>query len=323
MIPNQIISRANRAFRLDASLIGDLWFFEAAARLNSFSAAAQELSVTQGAVSQRIRHLEDRLGAKLFIRLGRGVTLTVDGETLYRTASHAFHNIEAGASFIVGERRQKGLVVSCAPSLAMEWLLPRLSAWYRVAEGTKIQIRAEFHPVNREIFINEGIEIAIRYDHVDYGDLGAIDLYQERLFPVCTPSYWDANGRFQKHADLARLTLLHDASPWVGAAQSTEWRTWCTGVGASDVNRMQSEHFNLAQMAVRAALLDQGIAMGRSLLVADYLRDGRLIRPFGKTTVRGAKYRFLTAGSVKSTSLLARLASWMKKEMELAASGVA
>lgn len=307
---------------MDAALLGDLWFFEATARLCSFSAAAQELSVTQGAVSQRIRHLEERLEAKLFVRLGRGVRLTVEGESLYKVASHAFVNLDAGTASIFRERRQKGIVVSCAPSLAMEWLLPRLSAWYRLAEGTKIQIRAEFHLVNRETLVNEDIEIAIRYDNVAYGDLGVVELYEERLFPVCTPAYWEANGRFQKPTDLSRLTLLHDASPWVGASQSTEWETWLENNDISSVDYSAGEYFNLAQMAVRAALLDQGIAIGRSLLVADYLRDGRLIRPFGRAAMRGAKYRFLTRGPARSTGRLALFARWMKEEMEATASKV-
>jgi len=323
MIPNPDDSSANEFLRLDASLIGDLWFFEAAARSRGFSAAAQELNVTQGAVSQRIRHLEERLQVKLFVRFGRGITLTVEGETLHQMLSRAFQSIEAGAAATARTGRPKGLVVSCAPSLSMEWLLPRLSAWYRLAENTKIQIRAEFHAVNRETLANEGIEIAIRYDHVNYHDLGVIELYEERIFPVCTPSYWEAHGRFRKARDLADLTLLHDASPWVGATQTTEWRTWFEEIGAHGMNYEQGEYFNLAQMAVRAALLDQGIAMGRSLLVAHYLREGRLIRPFGKASVRGARYRFLTHTPVKGNGLLARLAHWLRNEMRATARGIA
>ena len=322
MISNQPIRKPNTGFALDPSLVGDLWFFEAAARLQGFSAAARELHVTQGAVSQRIRHLEQRLGFKVFERFGRTVTLTMEGESLFSVVSHAFKKIEAEAAALSRGQLRNQVVVSCAPSLSMEWLLPRLSSWYSISEDAKVQIRAEFHPVSIDVMVDEGIDIAIRYDMVDYHDLEVFELYEERLFPVCTEAYWRANGSFTTADDLQRLTLLHDGFPWVGAEPSIEWRAWLREAGASDIGETRSEYFNLAQMAVRAALLDQGVAMGRSILVADYLNDRRLIRPFGAKSIPGAKYRVITREPLHSHEVNGKLAQWMKAQMARSASSV-
>ena len=185
-----------------------------------------------------------------------------------------------------------------------------------------MQIRAEFHPVNVDVMVDEGIDIAIRYDLVDYHDLGVFELYEERLFPVCTESYWRANGCFAKAEDLHHLTLLHDGFPWVGAEPSIEWRTWLRETGIGDIGEIRSEYFNLAQMAVRAALLDQGIAMGRSILVADYLNDRRLMRPFGSRSIPGAKYRLITREPVHTDEVNGKLAQWMRAQMARSASSL-
>lgn len=319
MNPNPSVRHSIAGSALDASLLGDLWFFEAAARLHGFSAAARELHVTHGAVSQRIRRLEERLGARLFERFGRGVGLTSDGERLFTVVSSAFQSIKAEAAGLTRRQRSNEIVISCTPSLSMEWLLPRLSSWYRISDNAKVQIRAEFHRVNSEIMVDENIDIAIRYDLAEYSDLEVFELHAERLFPVCTRSYWQANDCFAHPQDLQRLTLLHDGSPWIGAEPSTEWRAWLAETGVTTIEETSSEYFNLAQMAVRAALLDQGIAIGRSILVADHLKDRRLIRPFGSASIPGAKYRLMTREPIHTDDVSARLAQWMKIQMERSA----
>lgn len=127
--------------------------------------------------------------------------------------------------------------------------------------------------------LNETIDVAIRYDRESYDDLSVIDLFEEQLFPVCTSSYWHKNQRFSDVSDLERLTLLHDAEPWMGAESDVECRGWIEAQGIPEIDSGRAERYNLSQMAIRAALLHQGLAMGRSILVADYLSDGRLIRP--------------------------------------------
>lgn len=315
--------RSANVFRgLDTSLIGSLWFFTVVARQKGFGAAARELYVTQGAVSQRIRQLEHRLGAKLFARMGRGVTLTAAGEDLFAVINGSFHDIEAKIAAFVRDRQQASLVVSCIPSLSMEWLLPRIDSWHNSSNNTKIQIRAEFHRITREIMLNENIDVAIRYDHETYHDLHVIDLFEEKIFPVCTASYWRNNNQLDCIPELSRLTLLHDLEPWVGAERCIEWRSWIESQGASNIDADRGQHYNLAQMAMRAALLDQGLAMGRSILTADYLASGRLMRPFGSAAAPGAKYRLLTLEPVGDSGIVAQFASWMKEELEISAKSV-
>lgn len=306
---------------LDTSLIGGLWFFTVVARRKGFGVAAPELYVTQGAVSQRIRDLERRLGTKLFVRVGRNVTLTAAGESLFGVVNSSFHDIEAKIAALAREQQQIGLVVSCTPSLAMEWLLPRLNSWHSTSSNIKIQMRAEYHRMTREIMLNENIDVAIRYDRENYDDLHVVDLFEEQLFPVCTSSYWHDNQRFSSVYELERLTLLHDAEPWVGAEPDIEWRGWIDTQGALEIESARAERYNLAQMAIRAALLHQGAAMGRSILVADYLTDGRLLRPFGPAVAPGAKYRLLTTEPLDGT--VALFASWLMDELKSTADSIA
>ena len=305
---------------LDSSLIGGLWFFTVVGRRKGFGVAASELYVTQGAVSQRIRELERRLGAKLFVRVGRGVALTALGEDLFGVVNGSFHDIQAKIAAFSREQQQVGLVVSCTPSLAMEWLLPRLNSWHSTSSNTRVQIRAEYHRVTRETMLNENIDVAIRYDRESYGDLNVVDLFEEQLFPVCTSSYWQQNQRFSDVSDLERLTLLHDAEPWMGAEPDVEWRGWIEAQDAPEIESGRAERYNLAQMAIRAALLHQGPAMGRSILVADYLTNGRLIRPFGPAVASGAKYRLLTTEPLDGT--VALFASWLMDELNSTADSI-
>ncbi|TIS49785.1 MAG: LysR family transcriptional regulator [Mesorhizobium sp.] len=305
---------------LDTSLIGGLWFFTVVARRKGFGVAAPELYVTQGAVSQRIRDLERRLGAKLFVRIGRTVSLTAAGEELFGVINGSFHDIQTKIAAFAREQQQVGLVVSCTPSLAMEWLLPRLSSWYSTSSNIKVQIRAEYHRMNREIMLNENIDVAIRYDCENYDDLHVVDLMEEQIFPVCTSSYWNDNQQFCDVSALDRLTLLHDAEPWVGAEPDIEWRGWLGAQGAPKIDSGRGERYNLAQMATRAALLHEGLAMGRSILVADYLADGRLIRPFGPAATTGARYRLLT--TVPADGAVALFASWLTDALKSSADSI-
>lgn len=323
MIPNKIISNPNENLSLDAALVGDLLFFEAAARHRSFTAAARELNVTQGAVSQRIRNLERRLDLRLFNRAGRGVMPTVAGENLFSVVTGSIRSMESEVAAMLRERRQVGLVISCAPSLAMEWLLPRLGAWHQISGNAKLQIRAEFHRLNRDIMLNEGVDVAVRYDLESYSDLHVIDLYEERIFPVCSRSYWRDKGEFESLADLDRLDLLHDGYPWAGAEPCTEWQSWLAAQDAGNRDFARGEYFNLAQMAARAALLNQGLAMGRSILVADYIADGRLVRPFGAASAPGGRYRLLTVEPVRGKSIVAQFAQWIREQMRLSAETIA
>lgn len=315
MNSNNFISRANRSRYLDASLVGDLWFFAEAARHKSFGAAARELYVTQGAVSQRIKHLEDRLEAKLFIRVGRRAMLTPIGEAVFDAVDESFNGIENRISSIFSKRERVGIVVSCTPSVSMEWLLPRLSAWYSFSKNAKVQVRAEYHRVDQETMMSEGIDVAIRYDRENYDELHVINLFEERIFPVCTDTYWRDNHMFRDISALRRLSLLHDADPWVDADHCIEWQSWIEAQHASQIDISHGAFFNLAQMAVRAALLHQGVAMGRSILVADHLANGRLMRPFGAAFARGASYRFLTVAPPSHDSIEAQLANWMKEQL--------
>ena len=300
-----------------APLLTALPCFEACARHLSFTRAAHELNVTAGAVSQQIRQLEDRIGRPLFNRLARNVSLTPAGETLLSAVNGSF----AQLSLALADIDQPGgpLRLSCSPSFAMLWLMPRLKDFYRAHPGIDIRLVAEFQNLDRASFAAGQIDAAIRYDITDYKGMEVVPLMEEVLFPVASPGFIaqhaDAVGRRAFEA----LPLLQDTFPWEGARPDVEWRTWREGTAAHGVlansaapgasaasaasaiaatpvtAQVPPQDFNLFMMALSAARNHQGICMARGALVRDDLASGALVDFTGTAVQSPASYNLLHA----------------------------
>ncbi len=295
--------------------------FEAAARHASFTRAAAELCVTQGAVSQQVKQLETALGRALFLRGARALALTPEGERLQAVVHDAFRAIDA----TLAQLRRPGdaprtVVLSCSPSFAMGWLTPRLGDFFREHPGIDLKVQGEFHGLDQARMAREGIDAAVRFDLGRYGSLPARRILDEWLLPVASPAFLAAHPRLRTPADLRPAWLLHDASPWDGAGEFEEWRFWLDRAGADLPDLSAGRRFNLSQLALAAAASGQGIALGRAALVLDDLAAGRLVDLFGLRVASAASY-FLVTPAVPSASSdtaeggpVAAVAAWLQRQ---------
>ncbi|MEX3985039.1 LysR family transcriptional regulator [Paraburkholderia sp. EG287A] len=298
--------------QLDASLLGALRCFEAAGRLLSFTRAAKSLNLTQSAVSQQIRQLEDRLGYTLFVREARGLKLTAKGEPLFETTTRALGEIQATLNRL--GLSNAPLQVNCLPSFALEWLMPRLTEFHRQQPEVSVRLKAEFQTLDRQSMNAEGIDVAIRYDPASYTELQANVLLDEYLVAVATPEYLALHPAFARGESLDGVVLLHDASPWVGAAEFVEWRTWMDELHPEWLEQLDGPQFNLSSLAIGAALSHQGVAMGRTALVYDAIRAGRLVNVFNRAVSAPARYMLLSRSPDDRRAAI--FASWLKQECE-------
>ncbi|WPB56431.1 LysR family transcriptional regulator [Xylophilus sp. GOD-11R] len=301
--------------RLTPSLLAWLRCFEATARCRSFTKAASELCITQGAVSQQVKQLEEFLQRPLFLRTPRALMPTPEGQWLSVVLHESFQAIEGTLGQLRVVQDDKPTTLSCAPSFAMGWLTPRLGDLFRAHPQVGLRVVGEFHALDRERMESDDVAAAIRFDLGDYHDLLATEFLDEWLLPVASPAFIAAHPGLRAPDGLHASHLLHDTSAWAGAGPFEEWQWW---LQQSDVtppalgDLAAGHHFNLSQMALGAALAGQGIAMGRAALVLDDLEAGRLLMPFGRPVRSRASYHFVTGMAPSPRTALVQ--SWITAE---------
>jgi LysR family glycine cleavage system transcriptional activator len=260
----------------------------------SFTKAAAELCVTQGAVSQQVKQLEGWLQRPLFLRSPRALVLTPEGQWLASVVRESFQAIE-GTLLQLRVRPATGpLALSCAPSFAMGWLTPRLGDFFRCHPEIGLRVMGEFHALDRERMARDEVAAALRYDLGQYTDLLATEVLDEWLLPVASPAFLAAHPELRSPADLRPAQLLHDSSAWAGAGPYEEWEQWLRHAGLALEGLELGHLFNLSQLAQAAALAGQGVAMGRAALVLDDLTSGRLVAPWGLPLRSRAAYHFVS-----------------------------
>ncbi|RTL49116.1 MAG: LysR family transcriptional regulator [Rhodocyclaceae bacterium] len=246
--------------------------FEAAARHLSFTRAAEELCLTQSAISRQIQALEAHLGVALFVRLPRRLQLTEEGETLLRTLRVVFGQLEAVAESMSPDRRRP-VTLSTTIGVAALWLVPRLSGF--MAEHPEVDVRVSAN--NRVVdMAREGIDLALRFSPPEMAPPDSHRLFGELIFPMGAPEV--AGDLAQKAAtrdDISRLTLLNYEDPtkdvWMG------WDIWLNTLGLEGAKPKAVLHFNHYDQVIAAALAGQGVALGREMLVRQHLESGRLV----------------------------------------------
>jgi len=242
--------------------------FEVAARHGSFSRAAEELHVTHGAVSHRIKSLEDQLHLRLFERRGNSMVLTAEGRQLLASVDIAVGEITRGIERLRGTGQVSRLTVSLLPVMAARWLIPRLSRFYERFPDIEINIRTS---LTLATFKSDGVDLAIRYGPGQWPGLKAEKFADEELFPVCSPNF---NGGHlpRQPSELLQLTLLHDAN--------LPWKHWLKRAGVKAVEDVRGTSFSDANLLLAAATAGQGVALARSSIVADEIVAGSLVRLF-------------------------------------------
>lgn len=283
--------------------------FEAAARRLSFKAAAEELHVTPGAISQQIKVLEDRLGTALFRRQTRRVELTEAGRVLLVPTQQAFRALSDAVARIRGTDQGKLLSVSLLPSFAALWFVPRLGHFR--ARHPDIDVRISATPKLANIDRDE-VDVVIRYGLGDYPGLHVEHLLADDLFPVCSPKLLEGPVPLRKPADLAHHTLIHDEL-------RQEWELWMRAAGIEGLDTSRGPSFSLWDLAFQAAIAGQGVALGRSTLVGEYLKSGKLVKPFDVTSHSRFGYYLVCLPERANEPKIAALRAWLKDEIARAA----
>ncbi|MFC3626642.1 LysR family transcriptional regulator [Vogesella amnigena] len=290
------------ARRLDASLLADLWFFHAVAESGGFRRAAEQLAVTQGAVSQRVQRLEARLQLRLLQRGSRNLQLTPAGQQLFAACENGFGAIAGTLAAIQAEAAPGSVRLSAPPSLALEWLLPRLGRFASLHPHISVDLLADNQPYSQAAMRQSGIDLALRY--LPQAPQDAAFVLPEYGFPVAAPGLL-ASG--------AEGVLLHDDAPWSSPSPAgSEWALWLAAYGRPRGSSAGERHFNQAQLAYRSAQAGDGVALGRQLLVARYLQDGSLCRLDDHPPLLLGYYALYP---VSASEAAQTLADWLHAEM--------
>lgn len=244
--------------------------FEAAARHLSFTRAADELYVTQAAISHQIKSLEDFLGIALFVRRNRQLTLTDEGQIYWPKIRDMFEILSGATDEIKAKHAKGALTVSVIPTFATVWLVPRLSHFSQLYPDIEVRLKASDESVD---FLREDIDIAIYYDTGDYPGMHSVTLLNECLTPLCSPSLLNGSIPLQTPDDLKKHTLLHDGN-------INDWRRWLKLANVKGVHLNHGPVFSHTAMVQQAAIYGQGIAMGHFVLSQADVKAGRLVQPF-------------------------------------------
>jgi LysR family transcriptional regulator, glycine cleavage system transcriptional activator len=242
--------------------------FEAVARSESFTRAAEELCVTKGAVSHQVKALEASLGIKLFVRERQRLILTETGRDYLAVVRDALDRIADATQRLVGRQTSGALTVSTSPDFAAKWLVHRLDRFGEAHSEIDLRVSATLHHVD---FAREDVDLAIRHGDGNWAGLGAVRLCSERLFPVCSPRLVSGRNRITKAADLLKFPLL----------RLDDWKTWSRWFEAAGVSNPVAHGpvLDQASMLIDAAVDGHGIALARTMLAAWDLLNGRLVRP--------------------------------------------
>jgi LysR family transcriptional regulator, glycine cleavage system transcriptional activator len=248
--------------------------FEAAARHLNFSRAADELSVTPGAVSQQIQNLEDYVGASLFRRTPKGLLLTDAAQAALPALREAFDRLAEAASLLTAAVDGRRLTLTAAPSFAAKWLVPRLGRFEEAHPLVDVWLSADMDLVD---FAAGEVDLAIRYGAGPYPGLEALRLMHETVIPVMSPDLMAANP-VNEPADLARHVLLHDGSPDADDS-CPDWLMWLAARGVKGVDGNRGPRFNQSSLVIEAAVGGRGVALAKRTLAQDDLDAGRLVVP--------------------------------------------
>lgn len=276
--------------------------FEAAARHMSFSRAADELCVTQGAVSRQVKALETYLGVSLFVRLTRAVQLTEHGRQYLAIVRETFDRLEEATSRIVGQPESGVLTVNVLPTLAMRWLIPRLPRFTAAYPGIEVRMITSIRPVH---FGRDDLDVAIRVGvppHTqpshngpridlemaeDWTGVRTIALFPDVLVPVCSSVLCNGAVPLRRPADLAKHLLLHTAT------RSHAWPDWLRAIGLEHAVAQDGPAFGHFFMTLQAAMEGRGVALLPRILVEGDLASGSLVIPFEAAAESSGAYYLL------------------------------
>lgn len=278
--------------------------FEAVARLQSFARAADELCLTHGAVSHRIKLLEDFYGARLLLRRGGTVTLTTKGAYLLTSVLDALFVLR-DASQRVSDARPV-VTVSAGPSSAHYWLIVRLGDFYRDNPDIDLEISAtKLNKQKKRVSVETGeVDVALRYgSKEEWSGLDCVKLMDVRLFPVCSPAYRAALGGSTATAELRNATFLR--------LPHEPWKPWFTAAGVDWAEPTSGPVFGDASLMLDAAANGQGVALARSVLVEHDLAAGRLVQVSDVSVASDRAYFAVCSPAARARPEVQRFLDWL------------
>jgi DNA-binding transcriptional LysR family regulator len=274
--------------------------FRAAARHGSFTKAAEELHVTHGAVSRAVKQLEEFFGFELFERRNRGIHLTDRGRAFAAHVETMFAGLARTCEELKAEPSSARLSVSCEPTLAMRWLMPRLDAFHQTVPGSEVLLSTAGGPIDLS---EQGVDLAIRRSDFTWpGRYHHQSLGREPVGPVCSPTYWAAHEHTPKR-------LLHTRT------RPTAWTDWKALSGHAP-NTDAEQYFDHFYFSLQAATAGLGLAIGPLPMVRDALDQNLLVAPYGFTTTP-INYVVITRRPPKPDSPVQAFTTWLTQTLDL------
>jgi LysR family glycine cleavage system transcriptional activator len=284
--------------------LNNLKTFEAAARHESFTRAAEELCVTQGAVSQQVKALEEGLGIKLFNRERQRLVITEAGRDYLTIVRDALDRIAVGTERLLQRQNAGVLTVSTSPDFAAKWLVHRLGHFAEAHSGIDLRVSATLHHVD---FAREEVDLAVRHGDGNWPGLDAVQLSAEQLFTVCSPKLLSGRRLLGKPADILKFPLIHLDS-------RADWTHWLRAAGVDEDSVTHGPVLNRASMVIDAAINGQGVSLARTTLAAWDLITGRLVRPFPDSLPLSKTYWIICPKATSGLPKIVTFRNWLLAE---------
>ena len=279
--------------------------FVITAQCCNFTRAAEQLCITQGAVSRQIAGLEDQLGYLLFHRQARGLSLTEQGQALYPRIEQVFDLI--GEAVEYASIRRTPLQIK-APTCMLRWLLPKLLHWQTLRPDVPVELTSSIqHGVD---FRREAFDAAVVYSPQPGPKRQGWHLFDEQLTPVCAPHLLEGSEAINTLGDLAQHTLLHPSR------DQQDWTNWLNAAGGEVSAIRKSQYFDTLDLAMTVAAQGNGVAIGDWSLIGDDLKAGRLAMPFDFKVRTGAAYMLVCSPRSEPSAPLRELLDWLVKQTE-------
>jgi LysR family glycine cleavage system transcriptional activator len=278
--------------------------FEAAARHESFTRGAQELCVTQGAVSHQVKALEAELGVRLFRRERQRLLITEAGRAYLDVVRDAFDRLAAGTERLLQRQNSGVLTVSTSPDFAAKWLVHRLGRFAEAHPGIDLRVSATLHHVD---FAREDVDLAVRHGDGNWPGLDVTRLCAEQLFAVCSPKLLTGRRGIRDPADVLKFPRLH-------LDDRKAWPRWLEAAGLAGAELSHGTVVNRASMLIDAAVDGQGVALARTTLAAHDIINGRLVRPFAVALRLSNSYWIVCPKATAALPKIALFRDWLVAE---------
>lgn len=302
------MSAPRRTLRQTLPSLHGLMLFEAAARHLNFSKAAEELAITQSAVSHAVKQLEDTLGHALFLRENRALALTTQGQRLFASVSRGFSSIAETVTDISAADQKDTLVVSCSTVMATEWLLPRLPSLRMTLPNLRVEVRCFDRDPD---MMAHGIDVQLRLGDGNWPDYDATRLWREEIFAVASPAYLAAHP-LAVPADLLDHRLILYVDP---LRLRMGWAEWLRALGVDLPPRLPvTMQVNDSLVSLQAAEAGEGLALGWHVVTDRALAEGRIVRALPDTLTTDRYFHLLTPKSVRPRRVVQQFCDWLVRQ---------